>query len=262
MTSYTELLALLRPVSDGALALTIPEDWMQGRTTYGGLTAALCLEAARRDVPDLPVRSAQVAFVGPVGGAIRVETRLLRRGKNTAFVRSTLSVADAIMAECLFTFGAARQSALKFAHMPMPEVGGPDEMRSFFASDRRPNFSRHFNMRQAYGAPPISASSERCMGIWLRSIDPETPMDATAILAIADCPPPAAMPMMAAPAPISSMTWMAEFLTDHIDTEEGWWFSQSTAEIAMNGYSSQDMRLWSRSGTPILVGRQTVAVFG
>jgi hypothetical protein len=58
------------------------------------------------------------------------------------------------------------------------------------------------------------------------------------------------------------MTWMAEFLTDHIDTEEGWWFSQSTAETAMNGYSSQDMRLWSRSGTPILVGRQTVAVFG
>lgn len=262
MTSYTELLARLGPAGPHGLGLTIPENWMQGRTTYGGLTAALCLEAARREVPDLPVRSVQVAFVGPVGGRVNLETRLLRRGKNTAFVRTSLLVEGVIMAECISAFGAQRQSTLDFKQVPMPEAGNPDLLDSFFASDRRPNFSKNFNVRQAFGAPPVSGSSQRSIGLWLRNIDPQTPQDATAILAIADCPPPAAMSMLARPAPISSMTWMAEFLTDDIHTENGWWFSQSLAESATAGYSSQDMRLWNSSGNPILIGRQTIAVFG
>ena len=46
---------------------------MQGKTTYGGLSAALCLEGARRllleDGGSLPpLRSASVAFVGAAGG--------------------------------------------------------------------------------------------------------------------------------------------------------------------------------------------------
>ena len=66
MTTYTELLGSLNRGAEGRIDATIPETWMQGRTTYGGLTAALCLEGAIALVEDLPVRSAQVAFVGPV----------------------------------------------------------------------------------------------------------------------------------------------------------------------------------------------------
>jgi hypothetical protein len=54
----------------------------QGRTTYGGCSAALCLEAAKRLLRDQrhssgaaelpPLRSAQVAFVGPAGGDVQV----------------------------------------------------------------------------------------------------------------------------------------------------------------------------------------------
>ncbi len=40
LSTYTELLANAENVSDG-FQLTIPEVWMQGRTTYGGLSAAL-----------------------------------------------------------------------------------------------------------------------------------------------------------------------------------------------------------------------------
>ena len=50
--------------ADGpALTAPLPENWMQGRTTYGGLTAALLLEAARRGHADLPpLRSAMINF--------------------------------------------------------------------------------------------------------------------------------------------------------------------------------------------------------
>jgi len=58
------------------------------------------------------------------------------------------------------------------------------------------------------------------------------------------------------------MTWMAEFLTDEITTTEGWFLAHHEAQATKDGYSSQSMRLWNRSGEPVLIGRQTVAVFG
>lgn len=66
-TSLGAMLAAARTEGDGTI-YTITEEWMQGRTTYGGLSAALCLAgtlSAHADLP--PLRSAQVAFIGPAG---------------------------------------------------------------------------------------------------------------------------------------------------------------------------------------------------
>jgi hypothetical protein len=86
--------------------------------------------------------------------------------------------------------------------------------------------------------------------------------DASTLAAAQDAPPPAAMSMFTAPGRISSMTWMAEFLTDTITTTDGWFFALHEAQTARRGYSSQAMTLWNRDGDPILIGRQTIAVFG
>jgi acyl-CoA thioesterase len=63
--NYTDLLSSIAFGADQSSRVTVPEDWMQGRTTYGGLTAALCLKAALPLAGDRPLRSAQIAFVGP-----------------------------------------------------------------------------------------------------------------------------------------------------------------------------------------------------
>lgn len=263
MTSYTELLAGLKRHDDHRVEAHIPETWMQGRTTYGGLTAALSLQAALGLIEDLPLRSAQVAFVGPVGGDVSIKPTLLRRGKNTAFVSVDITAESGVTAQSIFAFGKARESAYHFDDMPMPEVGDPDEIKSFFREGPRPGFTQNFDMKGALGDPPISASSSKSIGLWMRHLDPKAPQDATAVLAIADAPPPAVMSMFKEPARISSMTWMAEFMTDTITTDpDGWFFAQSTAQLAKDGYSSQSMRLWNREGEPILVGRQTIAIFG
>ncbi|MDJ0919730.1 MAG: thioesterase family protein [Henriciella sp.] len=262
MPSYSDLLSSLSPQADGAITVTIPESWMQGRTTYGGLTAALALESARTLVDDIPIRSAQVAFVGPVGGDIRMVPTLLRRGKNTAYVSVNTLSGEQVMGQCIFAFGKARDSSLSFNDMPMPDVPAPETAPSFFREGPRPGFTQHFNMKGVLGQPPISGSTEPTIGLWMRHKDDKAPQDATAVLAIGDAPPPAAMSMFKIPAPISSMTWMAEFMTDDIRTSpEGWWFAQHTAQLAKDGYSSQSMRLWNSGGQPILVGRQTIAVF-
>ena len=262
MTSYTQLLDAMQRGVGGRIDARIPEDWMQGRTTYGGLTAALCLEAAIDLAPDLPVRAAQVAFVGPSGGDVVVSPKLLRRGKNTAFVSVDLVSEAGIAAQAIFTFGTPRQSTLSFRHLAAPQVPGPDDLPSFFKSDRRPHFSRNFNVKLAAGPAPVSGAEAADICLWLRHKDEAVAANATTLLSLADVPPPAAMSMLTAPAPLSSMTWMAEFLTETITTDGGWWLSRAIAETADNGYSSQAMTLWNRAGEPVMVGRQTVAIFG
>ena len=66
MTPIREILAAATPI-DGGFRAQIPSDWLQGRTAYGGLSSALALHAAQGIEPDLPpLRSAQIAFIGPL----------------------------------------------------------------------------------------------------------------------------------------------------------------------------------------------------
>ena len=70
---------------DGGWSITITEDWMQGRTTYGGLSAALCLQTVINEFPDLPpLRSAQINFIGPAGGEVTICNTVMRIGKSVA----------------------------------------------------------------------------------------------------------------------------------------------------------------------------------
>ena len=262
-TGFTDLLSGLTRRPDGSFSAAITPDWMQGRTTYGGLTAALCFEAARPLAGDMPLRAVQVAFVGPSGGEVVMTPSLLRQGKNTAFVNVDLTGPQGLAARTVFTFGKRRESAYRVNDLPMPDtVPGPDETGPMFRGERAgPHFTQHFDVHLAEGQPPVSAAPDPMIGLWLRHRDEATQASPTSILAMADAPPPAVMSLFEAPAPISSMTWMAEFLTEDYASDGGWYFARHVAQTATDGYSSQSMRLWSRSGRPVLIGRQTIAIF-
>ncbi|MCA8885628.1 MAG: thioesterase family protein, partial [Hyphomonadaceae bacterium] len=94
MSSLRAVLDTLVP--DGnVFAVEAPVEWSQGRTLYGGITAALAYEAVRRSHDALPpLRSAQFTFVGPASGRLRFTTALLRRGRS-----STLIAADCLSEE-------------------------------------------------------------------------------------------------------------------------------------------------------------------
>lgn len=261
MALYSELIAGLKRGTAGRVETRIPDNWMQGRTTYGGLTAALCLESAMELVSDMPVRAVQVAFIGPVGGDVVISPNVLRQGKSSAFVNTDLVTEDGLMARCIFTFGAKRASKLNQRSRQCPDVAAPDQCPSFFG-ERRPQFAHNFNIRLAGGYHPMSGAEHGDMTLWIRHKDEGALWTPSTVLSIADAPPPAAMSMMTEPAPISSMTWMAEFLTDEIVTQEGWFLAHHEAQATKDGYSSQSMRLWNRMGEPVMIGRQTVAVFG
>lgn len=263
-TSYTDLIASIAYEDDGAATLHIPSEWMQGRTTYGGLSAALCLKAARPMAESKPLRSAQIAFVGPVGGDVRLKASVLRIGKSASFIGADILAPDGSVAtRATFIFGGAREMSRTIApRLTMPDAPRPEDIPALMPKGIGPSFIRNFEVLLARGEPPFSGGDSGENLLWMRHADPYVPNSATALLALGDAPPPAAMSMFTSPIKVSSMNWSIDVLTDRFDTENNWWLSRSTAQTLADGYSSQAMTLWNTSGEPVMVSRQTIAIFG
>ena len=232
---------------------TIGDDWLQGRTAYGGVSSAIALHAVKAVYPDLPpLRSAQIAFVGPLAGVIEAKPTLLRRGKNSAFVGCDLMVADGVGLRALFLFMSSRPSTIAHLDLAAPDTPlGSDRVDP----DKVPQgFLRNFEMT---GWQPEGGTIRR----WLRltdrgGLDPEIEL-----VAIADGLPPAAMALAKSWGPISSTTWQLNLVTDTIKTDDGWWLLEAKTLHAGSGSSSQSMTIWNSDRTPIATATQSVALF-
>ncbi|GGC46810.1 thioesterase family protein [Chelatococcus reniformis] len=261
MTPISTLLASLTPAGSG-FAGSVSEDWQQGRTTYGGLSAALCVEAALRANPGLPpLRSAQFSFVGPAGGSVSMVPTVLRQGKSAAFIGVDLAGEQGLATRAMLTFGASRTSRLAYARLQMPEVPGPDRSPSFFGDAPGPTFARHFEFRSAGAARPLSGAATPEYLIWLRHRDTEAGNGLAALIALADAPPPAAIAMLTEFAPISTMTWLVDMLSDTIADHQEWRLIRCRCEAVADGYATQEIAVWSQAGQPLMLARQTIAVF-
>lgn len=248
-------------MGDGRVTGVIPEDWMQGRTTFGGLAAALCLEGALRAQPvEAPLRSAQVSFLGPAGGEFDVRTTVLRAGRAVTFLNADLHTIAGLATRAVFAFGAPRASGFDSAFIAAPVVPRPGDCPPYFSETFVPAFARHFDTRLARGAHPVAASGEHEHFAWVRHCDARADSPA-ALLALADVPPPAMLAMFTQFAPISSMTWIVNVLASEPRTRDGWWLLRFCADHAREGYSSQDMVVWNADGVPVIAGRQSVAIF-
>jgi acyl-CoA thioesterase len=261
MNPFSNLLTTITQ-HENAFHVVITEDWQQGRTTYGGLTAALCVEAAIRGAPGLPpLRAAQFTFVGPAAGRVRMTPKILRRGKSTVFMSVDLIGEAGLATHATLVFAAARTSAYRFENLPPPTVPKPDDAPDFFGAGPGPTFAHHFDYRRAGGEMPRSGAAAPFYALWLRHRDVALGGGIPALVALADAPPPAAMALFTQPAPISTMTWYLDLFD--IPAEEGapWRLMTCAAERVADGYSTQEMIMWSEAGVPLAMMRQNVAIF-
>lgn len=260
---FSGLMGSMTQAADG-WAITVSDDWLQGRTVYGGLSAALCLEAAHRQFGGLPpLRSAQISFIGPASGELKLVPVELRRGKSTVFVGVDLFGEAGLATRATLCFGAGRASKVAFAAKAAVQIGKPESCPTFF--DNAPahlRFLQHIEGRNAGGAFPFSGAKDPTMMLWLRHRDTALKPALVPLLALADAPPPAIVAMLTAPGLISTMTWSIDLLTDTIDTTDGWWLIRTEADAAADGYTSQVMTIWNAAGHAVMTSRQNVAVFG
>lgn len=251
--SLPDLLAASR--FDGTtLAAAIGAHWLQGRTAYGGLSAALALAAVKAAHPDLPpLRSAQIAFIGPLAGEVRATPSLLRRGKNSAFIACDVTNADGLGLRALFLFMAGRASSIDHSAFPAQPLDDPEA--NIVNSDNLPQgFLTNFDLA---GNSNLPAGFRR----WARLKD-RTHLDAEIeFMAVADALPPAAMALAAEWGPISTTTWQVNLVTDALSTTDGWWRLDAQTPHARDGASTQSMTIWNRSGSVVATATQSVALF-
>ena len=248
---------------DGATMTTpIPESWAQGRTAYGGLTASFCASAVAKNHPDLPpMRSAQIAFIGPAAGEAVLTTKLLRQGKSTAFIDGELSVDGKVATRGTFVYGAKRESKISMADTPLPSLPSWQELETMEITPFHPGFLAQFEIRVANGELPFMGTGGHTVYWWVRHRDPSAWGTEIGLLSIGDVLPPAIAPMITGPAPVSSVNWHHDVLTDDPSTEDGWYLLLTHAQASGDGWSGQDMAIWASDGRPIAAGRQSIVVF-
>lgn len=245
---------------DGAYAIDAPEQWSQGRTLYGGMTAALSYEAVRRALPDIShLRSAQFAFIGPASGRLRLTPEVLRRGRSATIVGVDCRNELGLAARSIFTFGAPRESRVRHDLAPMPDVPPPEDCEPFHKRGKPRGFIQNFELRLASGSRIFDGATNPEFAVWVRLIDEAGVDPMTNLLALADSLPPAAMVVFPEPAMISTMTWSIDLHQPLIG--DGWRLLSAASEQTADGYSLQNMALWSQSGERLVVGRQAVAIF-
>ena len=260
--NFTGILAAAQLHGEGqGFSATIPEEWKQGRTAYGGLSAALALEGAKRLVDDLPpLRSAQIAFVGPVGGEVRVLPRLLRQGRNATWIAVEIVGESGVGLVATFVFMQALPSSVMVQAPAFPDALINPNEAAIADSELRPAFLRH-NFETRYALPKMkNKRADVCL--WVRLLEREGIASESEVMLIGDALPPAVVPVMQQRGPVSSMTWQINLLGVAAGTrDDGWWLLRSTADNAASGTSTQSMQLWNADGIAQATGTQSVAVF-
>lgn len=259
---FTRLLANSAPAENGS-HIIVPEIWLQGRTAYGGLTAALLAHEAARRFDGLPVlRSTQISFVGPASGQLIASVDLLRQGKSTTFIEGNLAGEKGVVARATFVFGTARDSSVQFTDLPRPNVPWVDDIERSQGSTGFPNFLSQFEIVPLGAGLPFAGAESHEVIWWARHRDPEARLTAEGLLALGDIAPPAAAMRMKGFSPVSSVNWHVDVLSEDLSTDDGWFLLRSRAQNGGGGWSAQDMAVWSSDGRPVLAGRQSVVIFG
>ena len=231
---------------------------MLGRTMSGGLSAALCVIAARRLSDELPpLRSAQFSFVGPASGAITATAELIRRGKSSVVAGVSLDSAQGPGVRALLSFGMQRSSALLHNNLSFPSVMAPQKCPEFLAPQTP--FHRQYEFRLAAGAQPFTGATVPEYLIWVRHSDPHCDADEPSLIALADAAPPPATLMFAHAAPIATVTWSLDLLGR--PRSAPWRLLRSNAQFVAEGHCSHETTLWDDRGTPLMASRQTTAMF-
>ncbi len=261
--NFTDVMAAIR-LEDNQARMQVTDDWLQGRTAYGGLQAALALRAIRSLVPkELILRSLQSIFIAPVpvGEAIATAT-VLRSGKTATHASATIVADGTLCFSAVGVFGNGRTSSVSVEPKAPPCRRTAETVeRVPFIKGVSPNCTQHFELRWGEGQPPFSGAEQTNAKIYARYLDDDTVSEAH-IIAITDIIPPPIISTLKQPAMVSSMNWQLEILRSAAELQGNLWYRfDADMTASRDGYCWQTAHIWSEQGDLAALSRQCVALF-
>lgn len=239
-------------------------DWAQGRTGFGGLSAAAAVRAMRSKIADeRKLRSLLVSFVGPVSiGRAEIQLQVLREGRSASQVEVKILQEGTVRLIALACFGQDRASAIQHTKRIPSDIPAVEDCRKIpYVSGLSPQFTSALDFRYTHGEFPLSGAKGHQLGGYFCFDSTDGVSAEELMILLSDAWPPAKLQSFSARAPISTISWSLE-LTSAVTTDlGGFWYLLSEAEASDNGYSQQRSHLYSPAGELVAINQQTVALF-
>ncbi|MCH8533091.1 MAG: thioesterase family protein [Saccharospirillum sp.] len=247
-------------------SMAIPDSWGQGRTAFGGLTAALAYRVLRTQVEqDRMLRSLSVSFVAPIATDVpfSFESTCLRQGKNVTQAQASIIQEGQVGVTLLASFGVARESRTGVNNTETPDVLMPEQPQFLpFIPQVTPQFFQHVDLVLCSGSFPFTGAKTAHHGGFMRFSEPPAEMTDAHVIALIDSWPPTLLQQLSKPAPASTLAWNLEFLHPHRPVLPQDWFAyQADTRQAGEGYGHTEASIWDAHGELIAISRQTVTVF-
>lgn len=241
------------------------ENWAQGRSAFGGISAAFAARAMRKQLAtNQPLRSLMVSFIAPLRpGEISVDAKTQRQGKNVTQCSAEVIADDVICLQAMAVFGKPRdafQAPTLLAANPIPR----DKGIPFHAHEKRlPRFLQYFDGCWVDGGIPFSGNFKPELKLWVRHKSNLADFPVEKIVTIADIPPPVILSHFEEPpVPSSSLSWSLEFVVDPESITSEWFYLEFNTEAAADGYTQQSGKIFDESGRLCALSRQCMAYFG
>lgn len=243
--------------------VNIEDTWLQGRSCYGGLSAAVLTRAMREQVgEEIPMRSLLTNFIGPLGGGsfdVTVET--LRIGKNVQHVTARAIKDGEVATMSTAVFGADRQE-IEVPAAPVANVIPREKLPPIPEMPGGPKFHLRYDQHWKGNAIPMSGTNARDFNGWIRCKDGFDKQRIERMVSMADMPPPIMMSWFKTPMAGSSVTWSLEFVKQPSEIDGEWFWMDYSLDAAHNGYSLQSGQFFDEAGNLVMTSRQCMAYFG
>ncbi len=238
--------------------------WTQGRSAFGGLSAAFAVTAMRKALGSaLPLRSLMVSFVAPLPpGTVQVTPRILRQGRNVTQMSAEVVADGQVCLQAMAAFGVARDELQVAAPQIKPE-SRDSGLNIAEHRKRMPEFLQYFEGAWLGEGLPFSGKRSNTLNMWVKHKAGMGEFADEKLVTIADIPPPVVLSYFdTPPVPASSLTWSLEFVQPAERIDSDWFYLQFTAEAAAEGYTQQSGRIYSESGELCALSRQCMVYFG
>jgi acyl-CoA thioesterase II len=245
---------------------TISKEWSQGRTVYGGVSAAMLYASVKPYIDeDRVLRSMSTNFVGPLisNEPFSISVEIVRSGKNVSQLQSRAIQNGKVCVLSQLCFGAARPSKVEVINTDKHNLSLPTKAKYFPPIPKLvPSFLKHFDLCiQEGGAPFLGSKSSHYYG-WMRYKTPPMEINEAHIIGLIDVWPPTLLQMLKWPAPASTVSWNLEFIYPHREILTTDWFAyKAETRQASCGYGHTEATIWDTQGEVVAISRQTVAIF-
>lgn len=246
--------------------LVIPDSWAQGRTVFGGCSAALAYQAAENLIEDdRLLRAFHCNFIGPinVGEPVTITAEVLRTGRNVTQILAKVVQNGQVGVMAQICFGVKRESKLESiatdtSYMRPPKKG------KFLPQIPKivPKFIQHFDLAIERGSLGFGKSDKAELHGWCRFKKPPEKMRLAYMIAMMDAWPPTMYQLIRVPVPASTMSWDVEFINPEQTLGNHEWLAcECEARHVKDGYGHEEANFWDESGNLIAISRQVVAIF-